>query len=266
MEKYMLIRGIGEGGTSRVYLGADKRTGKKYAVKRYENRTDFMTAREECKTLERLCHPGIPAFVESMEDAAGGCIVMEYVPGMTLKQKIGESGKISEEQAAAWAVEMCGILSYLHRRNPALIFRDLKPANIMITPLSHVKLIDFGAAVSGENGRAYVEIPVGTKGYAAPEQFLRNYVIDIRADIYGFGAVLFHMLTGCHPAQMDENAGHKGWQKLSKKMKYILKRCLHPDRDCRYRFCEEIKRDLQNPDFSGKPHTKFRILRSEIRC
>lgn len=261
----MLIREIGRGGTSCVYLGADKRTGKKYAVKRYGNRDDFMLAAEECKTMEHLCHPGIPAFVESLEDAEGGSIVMEYVLGMTLKQKIAENGKISEEQATAWAVEMCDILSYLHRQDPTLIFRDLKPGNIMITPLSHVKLIDFGAAVSGKNGCGYVAIPIGTKGYAAPEQFLRNYVIDIRADIYGFGAVLFHMLTGCHPAQMDGNAGYKARQKLSEKMKYILDQCLNPDRDCRYRFCEEIKRDLENSDFLGKLHTKFRILRSEIR-
>lgn len=262
----MLIREIGKGGTSRVYLGADKRTGKKYAVKRYENMGDFMMAEKECKTVERFHHPGIPAIVESLEDAGGGCIVMEYVPGMTLKQKIAEDGKICEEQAAAWAIEMCDILAYLHRQNPALIFRDLKPGNIMITPLSHVKLIDFGAAVSGENGCGYVAVPVGTRGYAAPEQFLRNHAIDIRADIYGFGAVLFHMLTGCHPAEADGNAGQKGKQKLSEKMRYILNRCLNPDPDDRYRFCEEIKRDLENSDFSGKLHTKFRILRSEIRC
>lgn len=268
MERYKLLREIGKGATCRVFLAADQRDGRRYAVKRYDSRGEFEEARRRFQVVRGLKHPGIPALAEIAAEGEGGFIVMEYVPGMTLKQRIYREGKISEEQAVRWGLELCDILSYIHRQDPAVIYRDLKPGNIMITPLSHVKLIDFGAALFSRKQEIRAAVPVGTKGYAAPEQFVRNGLIDTRADLYGLGAVLFHMLTGHHPAETESSLADAvaGARRISKGMKKILSRCVSVNRDERYRFSEEIKRDLANPEAALKEPGSFRILRSEICC
>lgn len=268
MERYKMLREIGTGATCRVFLAADQRDGRKYAVKRYASREGFEEARRRFQIVKELKHPGIPALTEILVEGAEGFVVMEYVPGTTLKQRIYREGKIPEEQAVRWGLELCDILSYIHRQDPAVIYRDLKPGNIMITPLSHVKLIDFGAAVFSQTYEVQAAVPVGTKGYAAPEQFVRNGLIDIRIDLYGLGAVLFHMLTGCHPADangdlVDAIAGARG---ISKGMKGILSRCVRKDPNERYSFSEEIKRDLEDPEAALKKPGSFRILRSEMCC
>lgn len=268
MERYKLLREIGKGATCRVFLATDQRDGRKYAVKRYDSRGGFEEARRKFQMVRELRHPGIPALEKIAAEGAGGFIVMEYVPGTTLKQRIYREGKISEEQAVRWGLELCDILSYIHRQDPVVIYRDLKPGNIMITPLSHVKLIDFGAAVFSRKQEVRAAVPVGTKGYAAPEQFVRDGLIDTRTDLYGLGAVLFHMLTGRHPAKTegslaDAVAGVRG---ISKGVKKILSRCVSLNRNERYCFSEEIKRDLANPEAALKEPGSFRILRSEMRC
>lgn len=268
MKKYKLLREIGQGATCRVFLAADKRDGRRYAVKRYDSCQAFEEARRRFGVVKELKHPGIPALVGILAEGEGGSIVMEYVPGMTLKQRILKEGMIPEGQAVRWGIEICDILSYMYWHDPTVIYRDLKPANIMITPLSHVKLIDFGAAVFSRNHTVQVAVPVGTKGYAAPEQFIRNGLIDSRADLYGLGAVLFHMLTGRHPSQtegdlIDAIARDRG---ISKGMKRILSRCVQTVPNERYCFCEEIKRDLKNPESALKKPGRFRILRSEMCC
>lgn len=268
MKTYALIREIGRGATSQVYLGVDRRDGKKYAVKQYGSRLDFLMAQKELSVTSRLKHPGIPAFRESKEEEGGGVVVMEYVPGMTWKEHMRRNGILMEEAAVAWGMELCDILSYMHRQEPAVIYRDLKPANIIVTPSGHVKLIDFGAAVIGKNGMGRAAEPVGTKGFAAPEQFVRNGVIDTRTDIYGFGATMMQMMTGRHPAELcgDWFRAKHGGVRLSKKMKAIITKCIQIQPDRRYRFFEEIKRDLGNPEFSGVSKEKFKITRSEVRC
>lgn len=268
MKKYKLLHEIGQGATCRVFLAAHKQDGRRYAVKRYDSRGAFEEARRKFRVVKELKHPGIPALVEILGEGEGGSIVMEYVPGITLKQRIYQEGIISEGQAVRWGIEICDILSYMYWHDPAVIYRDLKPGNIMITPLSHVKLIDFGAAVFSGNHEVRAAVPVGTKGYAAPEQFIRNGLIDSRADLYGFGAVLFHMLTGRHPSGIEGNLIEAITEErvISKGMKRILSRCVKRNPEERYRFSEEIKRDLKDPEAALKKPGRFRILRSEMRC
>lgn len=268
MEKYRLLRELGKGGTSRVFLGAGIQDGRRYAIKRYEARDGFEAARERFEVVKEWQHPGLPVFAEILREGEGGSIVMEYVPGMTLKERIFQEGLIAEEQAVKWGIEICGILSYLHRQDPAVIYRDLKPGNIMITPLSRVKLIDFGAAIFSRSGMVQVAVPVGTRGYAAPEQFIRNGAVDSRIDIYGFGAVMFHMLTGRHPTAAGGELldAIQEERRISRRMKRILSRCVEPSPEHRYHFCEEIKRDLENPECPPLVRGEFRILRSEIVC
>lgn len=268
MAQYVRLRELGSGATCRVYLAADRRDGKKYALKCFESLQDFDTAQEEMLVMERLKHPGIPVIYETEANRDGGRIVMEYVPGMTWKEHLRKNGVLTEEQAVAWGMELCDILSYMHRQEPSVIYRDLKPANLMITPAGHVKLIDFGAAVIGTNGAGVAAEPVGTKGFAAPEQFVRNGSVDTRTDVFGFGATMFQMMTGRHPAQRYGNRLDETWGKirLSGKMRAILEKCMQPEPDRRYRFFEEIKRDLEDPGSPGRYAGTFRITRSNMQC
>ncbi len=268
MAEYILLRELGNGATSHVYLAADRRDGKKYAVKCFGNCQDFEMARKEMSVAGKLRHPGIPVFREAEEKTNGGRIIMEYVPGMTWKEHLRKRGVLSEAQAVAWGMELCDILSYMHRQDPSVIYRDLKPANLMITPAGHVKLIDFGALVIGTDGAGIAAEPIGTKGFAAPEQFVRNGRVDTRTDVYGFGATMLQMMTGRHPAQGHgkQLGGRRGRGRLSEKMRAILGKCLQLEPDRRYRFCEEIKRDLEIPGSPGDFAGTFRITRSHMWC
>ena len=269
MKKYRLVRELGKGGTSRVYLGIDRRSGKRYAIKKYEGMSGYASAEEEFQRMRGIRHPGIPIFWEGVEEPGGGALVMEYVPGITLKERIARYVAVREVQAVGWGIGICRILAFLQWQRPPVIYRDLKPSNIMITPLSQVKLIDFGASVGAEGGKGHVDIPVGTKGYAAPEQFVRGGTIDMRTDMYGFGAVMLYMLTGQSPSGAGGN-----WFRvladgtaISKSLKTVLSRCVQPDPNRRYRCFEEIERDMENPESVLVSHkkTEFRILRSDLR-
>lgn len=269
MKKYRLLRQIGCGGTSRVYLAVEKRTGKKYAIKVYEGKQTFERACGEHRILQTLHFPAIPLIKESMYRDTGGFIVMEYVPGITLKQYIQENGMLTERQVADCSVQLCEALSYLHGRNPPVVYRDLKPANIMLLPSRDIKLIDFGAAaqckkrISDEKNLTGVEA-VGTVGYAAPEQSDREGYMDTRVDIYALGATMHHMLTGVPPYEEPGRLGciRKYNRKVSAKMERIVRKCLERESDERYRFCEQIKRDLKAAD--AKKHGGMQVFRSEI--
>ncbi len=258
--QYQLIRELGKGGTSHVYLAADKADGRKFAVKRYETSEDFLSAKREFQLMQKLCHPGIACVFERISEKEGGAIVMEYVPGSTLKERIVRQGKISEPEAVSWGIELCDILAYLHRQQPAVLYRDLKPSNIMITPAGHVKLIDFGAALCCDWQGEAVSDAVGTRGYAAPEQFVRQRALGMSVDVYGFGATMFHMLTGRCPGSFT------GKVPASEKMKAVMSKCMQKKPENRYRFFEEIKRDLEYPGVPRTTSRGFQITRSEIRC
>lgn len=273
MKKYRLIREIGRGGTSRVYLGVERRTGKKYAIKIYNDKKEFEQACGEHSILQTLHFPAIPAMRESMYMGEKGFIVMEYVPGMTLKQFIQQNGMVTEEQATVWSIGMCDVLSYLHGRKPPVVYRDLKPANIILSPASGIKLIDFGAAtecikrISDEKNLIRAEL-IGTAGYAAPEQADRQGRMDTRADIYTLGATMHHMLTGIPPYKEPGRFEpvRKYNKPVSATMEGIVKKCVEKDPNRRYRFCEEIKRDLKTADADRKKEGRMHIFRSEILC
>jgi serine/threonine protein kinase len=124
---------------------------------------------------------------------------MEFINGRTLHEMLAESQRpFSESLVIQWAYQLCDVLGYLHNQNPKIIFRDLKPDNIMITVDNQVKLIDFGIVRFFTPGKKKDTIALGTKGYAAPEQFGSGQT-DERSDIYSLGATLFHLLTAEDP-------------------------------------------------------------------
>ena len=187
--KYKILSEIGYGGMSVVYMAINEKANKTWAVKevRKDGRMDFNIVRQglmaEIDTLKRLKHPYLPSIVDVIEDDETFIIVMDYVEGRSLDKILEEHGVQQESVVVEWAKQLCDVLGYLHSRTPAIIYRDMKPANVMLKPDGTVTLIDFGTAKNYEIN--YGETTgIGTIGYAAPEQYIGSGLgrTDARTD------------------------------------------------------------------------------------
>jgi len=207
--RYAILRKLGQGGMGAVYLVADTRlAGKQYALKEMsdqaiadpaERQAALLAFQQEAQLLANLDHPNLPKVTDSFPEGSNYYLVMEYVQGETLDNKLAQvNGPLPEPTVRRYAEQLCDVLDYLHHRQPAVIFRDLKPTNIMIQPGDRLKLIDFGIARHFKPGKSKDTQAMGTPGYAAPEQYGKGQS-DARTDIYALGATLHHMLTGRDP-------------------------------------------------------------------
>lgn len=208
--RYEVIHPLGQGGMGAVYLAKDGRLGNKHvAIKEFDPTAlppqDRQWAAgafaQEAQMLAQLSHPALTTVTDYFAEQHLLYLVMEYVPGETLEQAwLRQSNRqFSAPQVIAWAKQLCSVLQYLHSQNPPLIFRDLKPGNIMVLPDGKLKLIDFGIARYFKQGQTRDTIALGTPGYAAPEQHGREQA-DARSDIYALGVVMHQLLTGHDPA------------------------------------------------------------------
>jgi ribosomal protein L40E len=207
-DRYRIIKLLGEGADKQVYLSEDLRLfGSRRAVAvmvdsiadSEKQKSAALAFEREAEMLTRLRHPRIPQIFDRFSEGNIHYLVMEFVEGETLQAKLERipGNRLPEAEAVSIAVKVLAVLDYLHKQTPPVIFRDLKPDNMMLRPDGELKLIDFGIArffrPTGSN------IGRGTVGYAAPEQY--QGAIDARSDIYALGATLHHMLTGRDPAQ-----------------------------------------------------------------
>jgi serine/threonine protein kinase len=205
--RYRVARLIARGGMGAVYLADDTRLDDaQVAVKEMSSvyrpgETDaFAQAvnefRREAVLLARLSHPNLPRVIDRFEEDGKQFLVMEHVPGQTLRHAlIARGGRASSSEVRDWAAQLCTVLGYLHAQQPPIIYRDLKPANVMLRPDGRLALIDFGIARFYKPGQAADTAIYGTVGYAAPEQYGEGQT-DQRSDIFALGVLLFHALTG----------------------------------------------------------------------
>lgn len=209
--RYRIIRWLGGGGMGAVYLAADQRlVGRQVAVKQLvpdpgASPADVaQTERQfqaEAALLATLDHPNLPKVFDCFTEAGQSYLVMEYVNGETMEAILERTaGPLPESSVLAWAAQVCDVLSYLHGCQPPIIFRDLKPGNIMLDRQGAVKLIDFGIARIFKPGKQTDTLRMGTLGYAPPEQYAGQGQTDARSDLYSLGATLHHLLTGRDPA------------------------------------------------------------------
>lgn len=203
--KYKILNKIGQGGMSVVYLAMVEKANKQWAVKeiRKDGGQDEETVRRgleaEIKLLRRLKHPGLPSIADIIDSDDTFLIVMDYIEGITLKEALKEYGALDQQKVIDWAKQLCEVLGYLHSRVPPVIYRDMKPSNIMLKPDGQIVLIDFGTAREFKVENVEDTVCLGTRGYAAPEQFGGCGQTDERTDIYCLGATLYHLLTGHNP-------------------------------------------------------------------
>ncbi|MCE1246583.1 MAG: serine/threonine protein kinase [Firmicutes bacterium] len=206
--RYIIRHILGQGGMGAVYLGIDTRIpDKKWAIKELWDFGDPSTQqlvqnqfKQEAAILAALDHPNLPRITDFFVDNNKEYLVMDFVEGSTLEDIIKNNGKpLEPDFCVDMASQLIDVLEYLHKQNPPLIFRDLKPANIMITPDRRVKLIDFGIARVFASGKTKDTVIMGTPGYASPEQYGTSQS-TVRSDIYGLGATLYYALTCSDPA------------------------------------------------------------------
>jgi outer membrane protein assembly factor BamB/tRNA A-37 threonylcarbamoyl transferase component Bud32 len=206
--RYQIESILGIGGMSVVYKGRDLRFRNVYracAIKEMIDRSPdsqthaitFKNFEREANLLANLNHPAIPKIYDYFIEGGRIYLVLEFVEGQNLEDILEVApGPIEEEQVVRWALQICDVLSYLHNHKPEpIVFRDMKPSNVMISPDSRVVLIDFGIARIFEADQKGTMI--GTEGYSPPEQY--RGVAEPRGDIYALGATMHHLLTKSDP-------------------------------------------------------------------
>jgi serine/threonine-protein kinase len=253
--RYYITRVIKAGGQGSVFetIGEDAKV---YAVK--EMIDNFTNPKErveavdrfeaEAKMLRRLSHPRIPKVYADFKDEGRQYLAMEFVRGEDLEEVIRKHpGGLAEQQVLEWADEICDVLGYLHNHKPEpIIFRDMKPSNVMIEPDGKVKLIDFGIAKVFQRTERGTQI--GTPGYAPPEQY--QGLATVESDIYALAATLHHMLTGRDPRDEPPFSfppvyGLKPM--ISKRTSEALQKALQMNPDDRFQSIGDFREALRPP-------------------
>ena len=257
--KYEILKKIGQGGMSIVYVAMDTRLNKQWAVKeikqnpKQDTRTLLKGLQMEANILKMVDHPVLPRIVDIINYNGTVFVVMDYIEGRPLSEVLKLEGAQPQKKVIEWAKDLCSALDYLHSMNPPIIYRDMKPSNIMLKPDGKVKLIDFGTAKEFDVESLADTTALGTRGYAAPEQFgdARGRGIhktDARTDIYSLGATLYHVLTGKNPSEPPYVIKPiRDWDpSLSSGLEKIINKCTMPNPEDRYQSCTELIYDLEH--------------------
>lgn len=263
--KYEILKEVGRGGMSVVYLAMDNRLNKQWAVKEIkrkgtnsENQIVVQSLLSEANLMKRLDHPNLPRIVDIIENGQTIYIVMDYIEGEPLDKILKKKGAQPEAAVIEWGIQLAEVLDYLHTRKPPIIYRDMKPANVMLKPDGNIKLYDFGIAREYKEQNSSDTVSLGTKGYAAPEQFGGMGQTDARTDVYGLGVTLYHLVTGKNPCEppyeilpiRDVNP------QLSVGLEYIIQKCTQLNPDERFQSCMEVLYALNHLDELGEPYRK----------
>lgn len=263
--RYEIVRKIGGGGMGAVYLAHDRNLGGveravkemiQSSIEEEQQKKAIEDFKRESMILSSLDHPSIPAIYDYFFDEAE-CrfyLVMKYINGGDLASILRETpgGRIDEKTVTEWALQIIDVLSYLHTLPATIVYRDLKPSNIMLDHRSgRVMIIDFGIARSIDQGREQGVTAVGTMGYAPPELFSGN--VEPRSDIYSLGSTMFHLLTGADPQNnplliFDFQKNPRPRQinpQLSDQMERILMRSVEYSADARFSSAAEMQQILE---------------------
>lgn len=252
--KYKILNKVGQGGMSVVYLAMNEKANKQWAVKevRKDGVLDFESVKQglvaETDILKKLSHPHLPSIVDVIDTEDSFIIIMDYIQGNSLNKALEEFGAQPQEYVIDWAKQLCDVLGYLHTRTPAIIYRDMKPANVMLKPDGNVMLIDFGTAREFKEKNLADTTCLGTVGYAAPEQFGGMGQTDARTDIYCLGATLYHLVTGMNPCEppYEIKPIREINPSLSSGLERIILKCTQRDPNDRYQSTAELMYALEH--------------------
>lgn len=258
--RYRILGMLGVGGMSAVYKAQDLRFPKVTrlcVVKEMLNTASDPDIRamvrhnfeREANILATLNHPGIVQVYDYFSEGDRSYLVLEYVDGKDLEVILSETpGFLPETQVIRWAIQICDVLTYLHNHEPRpIIFRDIKPSNIMLDSRGRIRLVDFGIARVFQSGQKGTMI--GTEGYSPPEQY--RGIAEPRVDIYALGATLHHLLSKQDPRleppfSFHERPIHKTNPTVSHELAEIINRALEYDPNKRFGSAEEMQRALMS--------------------
>lgn len=243
-KKYEVIRVLGKGGMGVVYLCKDTKLLNLWAIKEVINDTTNIDILAEANILKDLNHAGIRRIVDVFYENDNIYMVQDYVEGQTLKEYVRVNGKMHTARICQIISELCDILGYLHNQNPVIIYRDIKPSNIMITTSGKIILIDFGISKIYNTDTEKDIVCAVSSGYAAPEQYGLGKCCR-QTDIYGIGMLVYFMVKGRDPYTgieplLDENyeAG------IDENLKILIQRCIQIDIVDRHPSVEALKREV----------------------
>jgi hypothetical protein len=273
--RYRIVRLLGSGGFGAVYLAEDVRLGRAVAIKEMdvarlgpdERPVAEQLFEREARMLASLDHPGLTRVWDYFQVEQRAFLVMEYVPGQTLRELlIKRGGPLDEPFVIECALQLCAVLHYLHTRRPQVIFRDLKPANVMVVEPAPgtdagsspqeptFRLIDFGIARLFKPEQAGDTLIIGTPGYAPPEQYGQGQT-DQRSDIYSLGATLHQLLSGQAPSSVPPPPLSSVHPAITVALARVIARATALDPANRYQNVEELRKDLlaNRPATSAPP-------------
>ena len=215
--KYRIIRLLGAGGCGHVYLAENVRFKSLWAIKEitYDDAKVAQVDRE-IETLKRIRHPALPRIVDVLREDGKIYLVEDYLEGRNVEEILKEYHKIDVAIAIAWAHDICDIMIYLHGQKPEpIIYRDLKPSNIILSPEGSIRLIDFGSVRHYKANSPSDTIYIGTRGYAAPEQYGFGQTTK-QTDVYSFGVTMLQVITGMNLSQIAASAGGSYGEDMSR--------------------------------------------------
>lgn len=253
--RYRVERVLGKGGMGHVYVVRDERFANakslrsmKEMIPRFSDlHTNMANFEREANVLDGLRHPSIPRVYDSFVEFNRAYLVLEYIDGLDLEQVVErQAGLMPPDTVAGWMIQLCDIVGYLHSQNPPVIFRDLKPSNVILTPEGRIVLIDFGIAKVFQTDD--YQTNVGTQGYAAPEQYERK--AEIRSDIYALGAMMHHLLTKSDPRFQAPFSFHERPPRafnpaITPALEAVVVRCLQHDKEKRYQNVLELRQAIE---------------------
>jgi len=254
-KRYRIVEILGQGGMGSVYRAVDENLGVDCAVKENLFTTDEYARqfRLEAVILANLRHPNLPRVTDHFVIGdQGQYLVMDYIEGEDLRQRMERVGNITEDEAILLGASMCDALTYLHTRKPPILHRDIKPGNVKITPDGHIFLVDFGLAKVLHGSQATTTgARAMTPGYSPPEQY-GTARTDPRTDVYSLGATLYASLTGIIPedglARAMDNTQltplRKRNSKITRRLAAAIEKAMGIDPADRYQNAEEFKRSL----------------------
>ena len=253
--RYQIIKEIGKGGMSTVYQARDLSNGNLLAIKdvartgQQANQVVEQSLVTEGRMLMQLTNSHLPKIYDIIENPDSFLLVMDFIQGESLDKVIAREGAQPMDRVLDWGMQICEVFDYLHNQPKPIIYRDMKPANVILQPNGQLKMIDFGTARTQKDNvvMAADTICFGTAGFAAPEQFGGFGQSTARTDIFCLGGTLYNMITGHSPC--DRPTGIRPLEEWNPALKdtpisYIIYKCTRNDPDMRYQTAKELYEDL----------------------
>lgn len=249
---YLLKDKIGDGGMGTVMKIYCPKEHCYYAAK-IVAQSDLTDGRNEAEMMNRIHHPMLPHLKEIFYYDSCTIIIMEFIEGQNMEQYILEKGQAGQKQAVKYLRQLADVLMYLHAMTPPIIYRDLKPANIMVERTGGLRLIDFGTARSYKRHHCHDTMALGTPGYAAPEQLMGAAQSDVRTDIYALGATMYYIVTGIDIGKppFEIKPIHAIRSGISAALEGIILRCLQKNPESRFQNLMELIYELDQAEQHG---------------